>query len=310
MKITLSFILLLTTYLTVYSRDTLQTKATATPTQQIETVENISPTAYKLLYENQKESNDKILQTVYWSLGGILAVLLLIIGSNIFFNVRFNKKEVELITTELLSRLEEAKNQYLNEINQKIESSTTDLRKTIEEDKQELSKTYQELLKSYNDNLNLQIKTLKESYEEKAKLIAKQVERSERIADHHNDMIKHSIDRETKLLKRDILKNEAEIWILKGIHSISLTSYIRLAKLDFDIEYDWAFKYTSDDIIKCLGKVDSITPEDSAELNAVLEIANEKYGVKTAQIRQILKDKPVKKVQPLGFLGGLLGGEL
>jgi len=309
-KILLS-LLFLTTILIVYGKDTLQTKSTMVTSKVLASIpDDISPTAYKLLYENQKETNDKILQTVYWSLGGILGVLLLIIGSNIYFNVRFNKKEVELITTELLNKLEDAKNIYLLEISQKIEISSIELRKTIELEKQELSKTYQELLKSYSDNFHQQINSLKESNEEKAKLLTKQIERTERMTDQQNDRIKNSIDRETKLLKRDILKNDAEIWLLKDLPTIALTSYIRLAKLDFEINYDWAFQYTSDDIIKCLSKVESLSPDNSAELNAVLDIAVEKYKTKTDKIKELLKDKPIKKLRPYGLLGGLLGGEL
>jgi hypothetical protein len=298
-----------TTTNTVVQQPTVQPTFTTIPQQTVPNTMTESE-AYKLLYENQKEANDKILQTVYWSLGGVLAVLLLIIGSNIFFNIRFNKKEVELITAEMLKKLEEAKHTYFTEVSQRIEAATTDLRKVIDLDKQELSKTYQELIKSYSDNLNQQIETLKKAYEEKANLLTKQIERSERMADHQNDIIKSTINRETKLLKRDILKNDAEIWVLKGYHGLALTSFIRLAKLDFEIKYDWAFKYNADDIIRSLEKVDSITPEASAELNSVLELAKEKYKIKTDKIKNILKDKPVKKVQPLGLLGGLLGGEL
>jgi len=219
------------------------------------------------------------------------------------------KKELELITAEMLNKLEEARNYSYEELNKRIETAIGEIRKQSEIDKQESSKSYQDLLKTYSENQNQQINILKTSFDEKATTLTKQIERTERITDLNSDRIKTIVERETKLLKREILTLQAEMWIAKYIWSLALSSYIQLAHIDIEINYDWAFKYTYKDIIKCLEKLSRLSEDDSKNLNTLLEIAKEKNKAYVDEIKNVLKDKPVYKSGSLDFLATMFANK-
>jgi hypothetical protein len=56
---------------------------------------------YKLLYESQVESNANFETLFQWTIGLSFGFLIAIIGSQIFFNYRINKKEIEYIRKDL-----------------------------------------------------------------------------------------------------------------------------------------------------------------------------------------------------------------
>ncbi|WP_296384556.1 hypothetical protein [Winogradskyella sp.] len=50
---------------------------------------------YKILYEQFQEETSGIQEIFQWSMGSIIVIILAIFGTNIFFNFRYNKKELE-----------------------------------------------------------------------------------------------------------------------------------------------------------------------------------------------------------------------
>ncbi len=54
-------------------------------------------TMYKLLYKNASSANDRIISTMHWAIGLVSTFILAIFGSQIFFNYRINKEEIEAI---------------------------------------------------------------------------------------------------------------------------------------------------------------------------------------------------------------------
>lgn len=48
--------------------------------------------------------NDKLLQTVYWTLGTLAAIFIAIISVNLFFNISANKREIQKIKEDIESR--------------------------------------------------------------------------------------------------------------------------------------------------------------------------------------------------------------
>ncbi|MBO7747366.1 hypothetical protein I8J29_24580 [Paenibacillus sp. MWE-103] len=72
--------------------------------------------AYKMLYEAQVDANEKILNTVYWSLGLAITLITFLLGANLFNNIRAKKNETELLSSQFTNQLEEIKLTFLSDI--------------------------------------------------------------------------------------------------------------------------------------------------------------------------------------------------
>lgn len=79
------------------SADTIETPSVLTT---INAASNSQPD-YKLLYENQVKYNDKILDTIFWAIGVVFTVILLVVGSQIYFNYSLNNKKYKDLATSI-----------------------------------------------------------------------------------------------------------------------------------------------------------------------------------------------------------------
>lgn len=68
---------------------------------------------YKLLYENQQQSNKDIISAMYWVMRISVMFLLAILGSQIFFNFKIHKKEVDYIKKEIDEKFLEEKSKLI-----------------------------------------------------------------------------------------------------------------------------------------------------------------------------------------------------
>lgn len=275
--------------------------------------------AYKMLYENQVKSNDAILKTIYYALGGLGTAILLVFASNWWFNDKkvkdvLNDSNIKILAikkdtlaelTKQINTLSDEKNDDLNKTKNKLQEiitkALTDItekfnefaektRIEIKDDNKALVNNYQDLLKSYNENLSQQILSLKESYEEKIALLANQIVENEKSA-------KERLEKVSEGLKREILRHKAEINFLNGYFNSALKAYTDFAVFEFEIGYDWSFKYNSNDIIKCLEKVTKIYEDEFEALNSLVKFSKDKYPEITERIRSYYKDKPIEKLQ-------------
>jgi hypothetical protein len=199
-----------------------------------------------------------------------------------------NEKLSDLNQTQI--KLQEevtANNTYLNNnFNLFVEK----IRAEIKEDNIGLVNNYQSLVKSYNDNLSLQLKTIQISFEEKIKTLSMQIEENKK---YNNEFRK-----EMRYIKLDVLTHEADIAFLsKNNPIIALQSYLKIALFERDSKMEWRFKYTSDDIIKCLEKMTFIYKDYGLdELNTVIDYYEEQYPDKIKRIRTLVAEKPIRNL--------------
>ena len=62
---------------------------------------NLDERYYELLYENEINSNNRIVETMQWSISVISGFILILIGGQIFFSSKISKEEVNLIKSEI-----------------------------------------------------------------------------------------------------------------------------------------------------------------------------------------------------------------
>lgn len=174
---------------------------------------------YQLLYENQKEYTSDIITTVYWALSSIMLIILAIIGSNIFFNFRFNQKLfkeledklrndfsqvgndlIKISADQITNYKEKSSNdilEYKQEIIKLLQSSSKQLDDKYEDKIDNLTKGLNKHLESskmvYVENLNQLTQDYNERLSTASKNITKQMEATQKLLDERNSNLNNSI---------------------------------------------------------------------------------------------------------------------
>ena len=93
MRLSVSLLLLLALAVTdTVAQDT--TSASVVVDEQEDSLANATrlDQAYELLYRNSEVAQDRLVDTVQWSIGLVLAILLAVIGSQIFFQLQTQQR--------------------------------------------------------------------------------------------------------------------------------------------------------------------------------------------------------------------------
>ncbi len=232
---------------------------------------------YKLLAEQSKTNNESFTSLMQWSLGLTFAFLLAIIGSQIFFNYRINKKEVDFIKKDLDEKLAELKISYSENIDSKFEKLEKEL-------KTELMKSSIEMKKSLSTNFK--------SHKEYASL--------------KMEATKTSLKQDLKELEKEIKKNTGDIWKLKGVESNALSNFITSAEIELDLKRE--VKYILKDIIEILKNLKEIHSIDYESLGKLVEKIQFTHKDKAEEIKKLYLEKPVYEfVQNTGTSPYLMG---
>jgi len=231
---------------------------------------------YKLLSEQSKNNNDTYISLIQWTLGVSFGFLLAIIGSQIFFNYRINKKEVEYIKKDVDEKIADLK----NELNEDIDSKFNELKKELKID---ISAN----ISNMKDEITSKFKSEKEYSALKL------------------EVMENSLQQEIKILKKDIENNAGNLWKLRGVESNALSSFIRAVKLQ--IELGREPKYLLDDIIKTLNGLEEIHKVDHGNLETLVEQIKTSHKDKSSKIKELYIGKPIyyygDSPRPTGMIG-------
>ena len=216
---------------------------------------------YKLMYENAASSNEKLLTLTQWTLGVSLAIVLGIIASQVYFNYRINKKELDSISSDIQQELSRLKLEIAQKINEDISRSATSL---------EMNKL------SVSRELQL--------------LIEKQFTSNEKMMEMELRNQKSDLMFEIRQLRRSAKKNEGDIWASKNVKSNALTCYIEVAELEIGLLNDE--QYTLKEMIKILAEMEDISHADYEKLNILLSKIKAYNSDLKVKITQIISEKP------------------
>jgi hypothetical protein len=217
---------------------------------------------YRLIYDESKKSNQTYVSLIQWVIVISFTFLLAIIGSQIFFNYRINKKEVEYIKKDLEERLTKLKEELLESIEQKFSILKKDMDKQFDKSETQLTDKLFKLFEGF-----------------------------EKMADARIELAKNTTNQKIKVLEKEVEKNAGDLWKLKGVESNALSSFLRSAFIQIELKHE--VKYLLDDIIEVLNNLEEITSSDYKKLNELLEIINISYKTKADKIKSLYKDKPV-----------------
>lgn len=200
----------------------------------------------KQLYENSIKSNEQLLITMQWAIGIVSTVIIVLFGSQLFYNYRISKEEVNAIRSELEENLATLKSDMLENLN-----------KTS--NKQEKS-----MQQAFNQT-ELELKgNIKTSFEEKEKLFNAITETLRK----ENELLKDKVESELKNINHNITQLEGYVWDLKGIAANALRRFIEIANTE--IKEGFTRIYGLKDIIDTLEKLNEIHIRDYRALRELL----------------------------------------
>lgn len=183
---------------------------------------------YKLLFENAKESNDRLVSSIHVIIGTVITFFLALFGAQLFFNFKLKKEEIEKIKSDV--------NEQFSNLYNDVTNKTGVLFKNNEK---EMSKSFSLYKKEINE-------TIKEKLSEESKLISSKLEK-------HEEQIKNvqvNSERLINQLKIQLERTVGDVWDLRGVESNALGRYVRTALLALENGND--VTHIINDIVKLL----------------------------------------------------------
>ncbi|MCH8078519.1 MAG: hypothetical protein IIA06_01920 [Proteobacteria bacterium] len=221
---------------------------------------------YRILYENSVEANDRIIKTMQWAIGLIVTFILLLLGSQVFFNYRISKEEIRTIKSDLEERfvtlmstinenINETSNKNMEDLRQINQRSESDLKNNIKLQLEDKEKLYESIVESYNKD---------------------------------NDLLKMKLEYKIDNINIEINKLEGHVWRLRGVDSNALSRFISVA--ESEIERNYEEKYALKDIIVTLKLVKKISVDDYDNLTKLLPKISKENKVIKDEIWTLYKD--------------------
>lgn len=243
---------------------------------------------YKLLYENAIEVNNRILDTIYWALGGIATVILTLIGSNIFFNVRFNKKEVENIAESQKLQIEDIKNKLLLENREKLIEFEGITKNEIQNEMKKVSEIFLNQNNIYNESNTEQIKNYSEDLKNKFIKSNNDFNEYKKYNTEQIEYLKNKIEKNQKVALIAEYGLGSEIWVLRGVYNNALTCLINKAQLE--VQLDLSLTDTLGKLIETLKNKSGISTFEQADLNRLIKQIPNQYELQINNIVELAKD--------------------
>jgi hypothetical protein len=272
---------------------------------------------YKMLYDETRMYNSKLLSLLQAAFGILIAVILAILGSSIFYNYRFNKKEYELLNKESRRLLEESQVVLIEKSREEINKLIEKLNNEIDKKFTGISETYKVNYEAIKDSINTIILSFKSDIDKHLQNSMKDIIELKEENKKLNENIEKGISTNEKSIRQDLYEIRGMLYTMREWYSLALSSYISKALLCIELGQTWFFEYVADDIIssieKCIEKKETITPYNKTELEKVLSGFPEHLKDRKMKIEKEYKKIEVKEINlpkrniypPTGLLGGL-----
>jgi hypothetical protein len=228
---------------------------------------------YRQLYEDQKDYNDKILNTIYWALGGLATSIITVIGLNVFSNYRTNKAGMEAVKQELLKNNEETINLLITEM--KVQ--------------------FDDLREQNSSDILKQIDMRAEVIQEKINIIKTEIDGYKNQLLSQNEIVNSKIDRVVNNLKEkilrleiEILENEASIYELRGVPENQVSHLCRA--IDKTIALGMSLDSLLNKLLQALSNMTEILYFTSTEISSVIKKIPPKYDHLKVRLEEIIKN--------------------
>lgn len=248
--------------------------------------------AYKLMYKNVVDYNSKILDTVYWALSAMLVLTLALFGSNIFFNYRTNRKEIENIISGMKLELQEFKNQIFNEVQKKLNEFIGSSNEELKLNFGNTVENQSEQIKLITNNLTSQINAFTSIFEDKVKNLEKSI--TDNVDSIKNNYLKlnSEIKKTKKEIEIDLFDLNAAYAKDKKVYANAFRFYLREIsnQLELDLSIDWSLN----NLIQVLQLLDHMPSYYVTDFNVILSKIPIQYEIQKMTISERVKSMPIK----------------
>lgn len=226
-------------------------------------IKNDKDKVYKLLYDNSKENNEKIVSTIQWSIGLVATFIFALLGSQIFFNYRVSKEEINSIRSDLDDNFSSLKLEVIKTINEDSKKH-----------KEKISREFEKL----EDNIE---RSTDIRFEEKDKLFDSKYE----VLDKKYSALKDILEFKISILESELEKVTGHVWDLRGVKVNALRRFISTANSEIDIGITPEF--TLGDIKTVLNKMTEI--EKNEDLEKLLKKIPDEHKIIRDEIQDLYK---------------------
>ncbi|MFB6800832.1 hypothetical protein ACFCVU_06405 [Peribacillus butanolivorans] len=214
--------------------------------------------AYKMLYEDLKDANGKMLDTVYFALTFASAFILLFLAANFWSATQSRKKEFEALKAENTLAIANIQN---------------DLRGQMIEEFEGLKKNHEEKIENMIKKFSIETK--------------KAIKTLEAISEDNRDTLIE--------IKGEIEMIQGDFWFELGYYSIALTHYIEYGKNG--LEMDYVVEDSLNNILRTIAKVKSmnlsVMPHEIEDVSQFLHELPDSNSNIAHRISEILKIIPI-----------------
>lgn len=316
-------IILIVFILTVYSISF----ASASIKDTISKTHNKNESIELIKSENSKllKQNTEIAELLKWSIRSILLIIIVVLGSSVYFNFRLSSKEVENINKGIELQIEKHKIEVEATISEKLESLenkykdntkrinddftllTKEINSTIKTDNSKLVESFQNQLDEFNSNYRQQIVSIEKSFDSQIKSYEKTLEQlKENVIDRiekNSESIKsanNSFHKNIKWLEKHlsatIYRNAGYMWESKEVFVNSLRSYILECEIHIELKNNPLIKLSLINIKDIIKKMDEINEENMInELDKLFSKLPSEYNIIIAEIRELISKIKVIK---------------
>src|SRR5260221_1913060 len=278
MKTLIFFLLISGTLFAQTSKDTSKNNSQTNIQQNQDKKDTTqSKDLYKMLYEETKETNDKLVKTVLWTLGVIVTIALLLVGYNVLYNFKINKDQIDNINKEVDNKIEKVRNEGVKNLNTRLDDNKKEFEErinivnkefndTLSTKIQSLTDTYEKQTNAYKESTELQVKTLEKSIEERTKNLNASIEifhaelkRSILEVDQKIDTLGQELNDDFNsqvfFTKRELYYAKAEIWQINKVPINELRAYIDSLEIEINFGSHVISKLTLSCIEECLTRM-------------------------------------------------------
>lgn len=272
------------------------TNIALTETKELETINlnesnssNISESeAYKLLYENSKENNRKILSTIYWALSGIFGVVIAIIGINLFFNMRINKDEIERFDNKIENEFKRIERDTNKQIIKMFEDYSKENKQYIKEKFEILFQKQEEQFENFEEKNSLKLNNIQNKLKNKIKNNNKKINDLNDDFDKQINSLINDIEENEKRKEIQIHGLEAELWSIKGTNKNVLSRLIKKANLEIELES--SLTHTLGKLEEVMKNIDDFSTYDKTDINKLIRKIPDEYKIQKKELLNLVNE--------------------
>jgi len=207
---------------------------------------------YKMLYENTKDANERLVSTVYMTIGAVITLLVALFSAQFLFNFKLKKEDIHNIKIEFDKEISNSNIELTKQIN----TLNNEKEKIFKEDlnlfKQEVSKNIDVKFTDKHKSIDLNFESCKKETE----LVKSNLEREMELM-HSNSKnavknVRSRLKREIEFIDIKLEENIGDVWDLRGVKANALGRYITTAILK--IKNDHEAKFALSKIIHILNE--------------------------------------------------------